>query len=362
MFITPRHPDQLPASVKSQRSVADAEAAAGMGMACTRVVERVCAATGGIAAAPSRFEPAFDVRGAGVLWALPALLENGLLTHTKSCFQLPKGYYSMVQIFLLLAFMALARIKTVEQLRYQPPGELGKLLGLDRIPEVRTLREKIKTLSEPDHVHEWGRPNPPGFALSRDWMKADPSAAGLLYVDGHIRAYHGSQTKLPRRYVSRERLCLRGTTDYWVNDQLGRPFFVATTPLTAGLLAMLRKEIVPRLLEDVPDQPSDEALAADPSRHRFVIIFDREGYSPDFFKELWEHRVACQTYDKYPKADWPEAEFHDCSAPMPHGQTSKLRIAERGVRMSNGLWVREVRKFNGLAESASTPRDTRRRS
>ena len=50
--------------------------------------------------------------------------------------------------------------------------------------------------------------------LSRDWLEAAPELAGALYVDGHVRLYHGSQTALPKRYVSRQRLCLRGTTDY----------------------------------------------------------------------------------------------------------------------------------------------------
>lgn len=42
--------------------------------------------------------------------------------------------------------MALARLKSIEALRYCAPGEWGKLLGLDRIPEVRTLRAKSKHL------------------------------------------------------------------------------------------------------------------------------------------------------------------------------------------------------------------------
>jgi hypothetical protein len=53
-------------------------------------------------------------------------------------------------------YMALCRIKAVEQLQYQPPGELGKLLGLDRIPEVRCLRKKLSQLSQedaPPHLH-----------------------------------------------------------------------------------------------------------------------------------------------------------------------------------------------------------------
>ena len=108
------------------------------------MVERVAAAMGELSEAPTHFIPSLDVPNGGLLWSLPALLANGLLGRTKEFFSLPKGFYSLIHIFLLLAFMALGRIKSVEQLRFNSPGELGNLLGLDRIPEVRTLREKIK--------------------------------------------------------------------------------------------------------------------------------------------------------------------------------------------------------------------------
>ena len=244
---------------------------AAMGMGAVRVVERVAAAMGELSEAPTHFIPSLDVPNGGLLWSLPALLANGLLGRTKEFFSLPKGFYSLIHIFLLLAFMALGRIKSVEQLRFNSPGELGNLLGLDRIPEVRTLREKIKILAVPESVSQWSK------AMSRRWMEEDPEAAGVLYIDGHVRHYHGRKTKLPRRYSARQRLCLRGMTDYWVNDQTGRPFFVVTTPLTTGLLSMLRQEIAPRLIDDVPNQPSAEELESNPLLSRFVMVFDREG-------------------------------------------------------------------------------------
>jgi hypothetical protein len=129
-----------------------------MGMACTREWERVSAAMGELAEAPSRFEVSWDVPNGGVLLALPSLLMNGLLHHTKEIFSLPRGFYSLIHIFLLLAYMSLARVKSVERLRYVQTGEWGKLLGLDRSPEVRTLREKIKGIAEPEKVHNsWTR-------------------------------------------------------------------------------------------------------------------------------------------------------------------------------------------------------------
>ena len=98
-------------------------------------------------------------------------------------------------------------------------------------------------------------------------MDADPTEAGYLYVDGHVRVYHGDRAVLPRRFVSREKLCLRGTTDYWVNDALGRPFFVVSKTVTEGLSSVLLNEIVPDLLETVPQQASQAELDADPLLH-----------------------------------------------------------------------------------------------
>jgi hypothetical protein len=334
-------PQQLGATDKSTRAVLDAVAE--MGTACTRPDERVLAAIGLLDGASTRFETCRDVSFGGVLCALPALAENGLFRHLHDCLAKLRGYYSTLHVVILLAYMALCRIKTVEQLQYQPPGELGKLLGLDRVPEVRCLRHKLAALSIDDAPEKWA-----GF-LSRDWLEAVPELAGTLYVDGHVRLYHGDQTALPKRYVSRQRLCLRGTTDYWVNDVLGQPFFAVERPIDHGLLEVLKSDIVPRLLRDVPGQPTPEELAANRYRARFVIVFDREGYSPVFFKEMWQtHRIACITYHKYPKDDWPTNEFLEIETTLPNRERVSLKLAERGVWIGDkksGLWVREIRKL-----------------
>ena len=337
------------ASDKSERSVADTSAE--MGVACTRPGERVLAALGMLQGAPTRFEDCRDVSLGGVLCALPALAVNGLFEHLQKSFASLGGYYTTLQVMTLLAYMALCRIKTVEQLQYEAPGELGKLMGLDRVPEVRCLRNKLSQLSAGDAPQEWAG------LLSRQWLQAAPELAGTLYVDGHVRLYHGKQTELPRRYVSRQRLCLRGTTDYWVNDALGQPFFAVERPIDHGMLEALKSDIVPQLLQDVPRQPSQEELDADPHRCRFVIIFDREGYSPAFFEEMWQtHRIACITYHKYPKEAWPVEEFSDTQVTLPRGESPSMKLAERGSWIGDkkhGLWVREVRKLTASGHQTS---------
>lgn len=337
-----RHSERVDASDKSSRTQEDAQAE--IGMACTRPLDRIAAALGQLpGGAQPLFEPCHDVTFGGMLCALPALISNGLLRHVGSSLKQLTGYYTTLQVLLLLAYMALGRIKTVEQLQYHAPGELGKLMGLDRVPEVRCLRNKLAALSKDGAPEQWSR------VLSKEWMEASPELAGVLYVDGHVRVYHGDKTALPKRFVSRERLCLRGTTDYWVNDALGQPFFFVSRPVDKGMLEALSTDIVPRLLEDVPGRPSTEELEAGPYRERFTIVFDREGYSPAFFKEMWEqHRIACITYHKFPKEDWPEERFVETVIEMPSGEQLTMKLAEMGSWVGdkkNGLWVREVRKL-----------------
>jgi len=236
--------------------------------------------------------------------------------------------------------MALTRLKSIEALRYCAPGEWGKLLGLDRIPEVKTLRDKVRHLSQSEQAQQWGAD------LCQQWMDAAPELAGTLYIDGHVRVYNGSQTKLPRHHVARQRLCLRATTDYWVNAMDGQPFFVVNTAVDPGLIQVLENEIVPRLENDVPNQPGKAQLDADPLLHRFTVVFDREGYSPKLFSRMKKKRIACLSYHKFPGEDWSKDEFTDYEVAMANQEIVKLRLAERGTRLSDGLWVKEIRKLS----------------
>ena len=310
-------------------------------MGTTRLEERVLASIGALGAAAIRPERVEDVPNAGVLCALPALLALGLLRHSQTHFTLRPGFYPLESIFLTMAFLALARVPSLEALRYEPQGEWGKILGLDRLPEVKTLRHKLAELSaDGSKVRQWSA------TLSEEWMAAEEGCAGTLYIDGHVRVYHGSLTQLPRRYVARQKLCLRGTTDYWVNAMDGRPFFVVTQTVDPGLIAVLEESIVPRLLREVPGQPTPEELAANPWRARFTLVFDRAGYSPQLFRRLWALRIAVVTYHKFPGPAWAEDEFIARTVRLVNGEEVRLRLAERGVRLSDGGWLREIRHLD----------------
>ena len=312
-----------------------------MGYAATRVEERVAASLGLLSSAAIEFCAGQDIAGGGVLLAVPALLAMGLLAH-NDLYTLPPGYYGLTSIFLLLALMALARIPSLEQLRYQAPGEWGQLLGLDRIPEVRTLREKLQIL-----CREAGRAALWNTALAKQWITAEQAAAPVFYADGHVRVYHGKLTALPKHYVARQRLYQRATVDYWINAMDGQPFCYMNQPVDHGLVAALREDLAPWLEANLMvSAEHQQRMAADPQVPRFTLIFDREGYSPDLFEELWERRIAVITYHRYPQDAWPEGEFREETVELARGVEVQLKLAEREILLSRKkLPVREVRRL-----------------
>jgi hypothetical protein len=218
-----------------------------MGVGAADVAGRLAASVGELDAVAPDFTPALDVPNGGLLCALPALLAVGLLEGVERHLQLPKGYYGLDSLLLLLAFLALARIESIEALRYSAPGEWGKLLGLDRVPEVRTLRAKIQLLAQEDAPGQWSA------ALCERWMAAAPEQAGVLYIDGHVRVYNGSQTHGSTPWTvnpswssirwstrggsrsSSSRLC-RGSSNACRCPQTGR----SSTPMGAALLERRR--------------------------------------------------------------------------------------------------------------------------
>lgn len=320
-----------------------------MGNGATRSLERVAAAMGELESAPIEFQATCDVAQGGVLLALPALLAAGLLRCTPEFYQLPKGFYGLESIFLLLGLMALARIRSLEQLRYQAPGEWGKLLGLDRIPEVRTLRAKLKLLCQ-----DLGRAMRWNSQLATEWIARQNDTDLYFYCDGHVRVYHGEQTALPRHYVARERLCLRATTDYWINAMDGQPFLYVNKEVDPGLVATLKEDVIPWLEANVAKTPEQERrLSEDARAHWFTIVFDREGYSPDLFEQMRQKRIAILTYHKFPQDDWRSEEFAWYSVTLAGGETVTMQLAERGSQLSNKLWLREIRKLTESGHQTS---------
>ena len=85
---------------------------------------------------------------AGLLLALPALEATGLLAAARQVYgRLRDGYYGLAATLLTLVFLALAGEPRAEGATRVPPAALGRVLGLDRAPEVKTIRRKLGELA-----------------------------------------------------------------------------------------------------------------------------------------------------------------------------------------------------------------------
>jgi hypothetical protein len=296
------------------------------GVAVKRTLERTLASLGKLEQAAPVFAPAEAVPGAGVLLALPALLEQGLLeVGTEVYTALRNGFFGLRSVLLTFAFMALLRIKTPEQLTEHAPGEMGFLLGLDRAPEVKTLRRKLRELGERQLARTFAQ------RLTERWAKDGSRELGILYIDGHVRPYHGRTHVLPKHHVPQRGRPWPGTKDIHVNDRGAEPLFFVTAAANEGLLATLDATLLPEIRRLVGP------------RRRVTIVFDREGWSPILFAKWEKQSFDVLTYRKGKRPQWREKSFKDVTGTV-GGEKVAYRLAERTVKLSNGMRVREIRR------------------
>ena len=335
--------DPAAATDRATRDARDKNAP--MGRAARDVEGRTLASAGLMTeATPAFAEPARAVAGGGVLAALPMLMREGLLGAAKRLLRLPAGFYGLSTILLFVAFMALARVRNPEALRYQAPGEWGAILGLDRCPEPKTLRRKLRLLSSAEHtVRAWQS------ALARTWASEHDEDWATLAVDGHVKVYTGRNGRLPKHFVARQKLCLPASVSYWINALGGAPLLCLHKALDPKLVKALEHDVVPQLQElGVLPHAACDLTGPHAGAPALTLVFDREGWSPDLFQRLARRGIACITWHKNFKGDdWPQEQFRGLEVPI-HGpagtSTTTVELAEQRIVLRNGLTVRQIRR------------------
>jgi prepilin-type processing-associated H-X9-DG protein len=258
------------------------------------------------------FGCASAVPRAGVLLALPALTDSGAFESAQQIDgSLGPAFFGLRTSLLTLLLMALWRIKRPEALQEHSPQDLGKVLGLDRAPEVKTLRRKLSRLAACGQAAEFGR------ALAQRRVAQHGRALGFLYVDGHVRVDHG-QHRLPKAHVARMRLSMPATSDYWVNDTTGDPLFVLTAEANAGLVKML-----PAILAQIRSLLGPR---------RVTVVFDRGGYSPKLFRQILAAGFDLLTYRKGRYPHIARRRFHQHRQRV-EGRMLHYDLADQEVRL-----------------------------
>ena len=290
-----------------------------------RYVDRFFAWLGLLDDAAPLFESKDRVPNAGLLLAIPDLLASGVLDCARKIYgTIGPAFYGLRTTLVTLLLMALVRIKRPEGLKERAPQDLGRVLGLDRAPEVKTVRRKLLRLAS------FARATPFGRALAERRVAERGKALGFLYVDGHVRAYHGKRV-LPKAHVARMRLSVPATTDYWVNDKKGEPLFVVTAEANAGLCRML-----PEILAEVRSLIGER---------RVTVVFDRGGWSPRLFQKILTEDFDILTYRKGRFRKVARSRFREHTARV-GGRRVRYLLADQGVRLLQGsLRLRQVTRL-----------------
>ena len=290
-----------------------------------RRMDRLMAALGLLEDAAPLFRSQAAVPRAGVLLAVAALLQTGVFECAREIYStLGPAFYGLRTSLMTMLMMALLRIKRPEALKEHSPAAFGQVLGLDRAPEVKTLRRKLARLAAMGRAGDFGK------ALAKRRLAQRGEAMGFLYIDGHVRVYHGKHT-IPKAHVAQRRLAVPATTDYWVNDQQGDPLFVVTAQANAGMVKML-----PILLEQV------RALIG---KRRLTVVFDRGGYSPKLFLRLIAAGFDILTYRKGRCPPVPRQRFQKHTGRL-DGRRIAYVLADQEVRLLQGkLRLRQVTRL-----------------
>ena len=245
-----------------------------------RDAERALARFGllGEGAAPV-FAPGAKVPYAGLLLALPALAATGLLGSARAVYGgLRNGFYGLETVLVLLVFLALLREPRAEGATRIPPAALGRILGLDRAPEVKTIRRKLGELAAARKAAQLQ------MAIAKHHAGTRPDDLGFLYIDGHTRAYFGTR-EVQKTHVARLKFPSPATEETWVTGQSGDPMLVVIGEPSDSLAARIKE-----LLPDLRDICGGLA--------RPVLCFDRGGWSLDLFAEVTGAGFGLLTYRK----------------------------------------------------------------
>jgi transposase len=252
--------------------------------------DRMLARVGLLEDAEPVFAAGENLPWVGVFLALALLGQEPLLPVAQKLWKsLGAAFYGVRTTLVTLLVLALLRIKRPEQIRAYDAVGLGRVLGLDRVAEVKTVRRKLHTLSESNQA----MPFLEQLAYARVQALAAPPR--VLYLDGHVSVYTG-QSQIGEVYSTRDKCVVKGTTQTWVNLPGRTPLFCVTSEFNEGLVAAL-----PGVLKKATE------VCQIPT---WTLVFDRGGYSGLSFEQLRGAGHHFITYRRGPLTPWPLERFN----------------------------------------------------
>ena len=285
-----------------------------------RLLDRVFARLGLLDDAAPLFGTRRSVPRAGLLLAVPLLTLHGVFADAVKLFgNIGPAFYGVRTTVMSLLVMFLARINRPEHLKEHSPRALGAVLGLDRFPEMKTLRRKIRAFAQKNRSLQFMK------SLCERHLARLQATHLWLYVDGHVSVYSGKR-KLKKHHVTRLRISMPSILDYWINDDRGDPLLVVT-----GAPRKMMVSLIPKQISQLRDLGEKRPI---------TVAFDREGWSPAMFAKLdampdvyfVSYRKA-QANKKLPRL--PARAFSTHEAQL-GGKTVAYQLSDNGIYVGYG--------------------------
>jgi len=275
--------EQISSMDAEKTEIAELECeAAGSGVdPLNRTSDRLLAVAGLLEDAEPIFDNCQHVEGAGALLAVAVLAKGGFLESAHKVYQtLGPAFYGLRNIFMTFFLMALLRVKSPEEMQKDHIHKLGRLLGLDRAPSVKTIRRKIKAMA--------GRVQAANLMnlRSKEIMNGEAMPDAVLYIDGHVMCYNGGK-KIGKTFSNNKNQVVKGATDYWVNLNDGTPLLCIPTAFNDRLNKVLPKIVL-------------EASKSCKGR-RITVVFDRGGADGAAYESLVKMNCDFIAYHKNPE-------------------------------------------------------------
>ena len=257
--------------------------------------------------------------------------------------RLRNGFYGLEVMLVVLVFMALLREARAEGATRIPPAALGRVLGLDRAPEVKTIRRKLAELAAA------GKAADLQLALARHHAAASPDTLGFMYIDGHTRAYFGKRD-IQKMHVTRLKFPGPATEETWVTDGDGDPLLVVMAKPSSSLAAQIR-DLLPDLRQ----------IAGEGRKP--VLCFDRGGWSPALFADITDAGFDLLTYRKNNAGkdipDLPEDAFSAAGWTGDDGREHAYDLADTMTEVKIGEGEHKGRVLELRQVTRRKPGDTR---
>ena len=227
----------------------------------------------------------FSAYAGGLLFA--SLLErHHFLDLAKEVIQIETHEgYSLEQLCLTLFYFDLFDFRSIENFKTVYPEEFGVLMGRGVSPSIYTLRRfmhRVRELKKGDALIE---------AFGKEYLKSGLVRWGVLYIDSHFLPYYGMRV-ITKGWHGVQDKVLKGSYQFLGIDEDFNPLLFLLRPSSDDLL-----EMIPEMIEKARRWARDLGMEGDD----LTVVFDREGYSAEFFRTLngMQPKVKFMTWAKY---------------------------------------------------------------